>query len=665
MGNPFLRPLFKPILNQAARQAYKMAGSTAQFSKDAWKASQKAGEKVYKSPYFKAYVDAVAGKKGRIAQGLAIGTPIYAGSKLDNIIPTRTAETTTEEEIVEDEKGPEKKDDDLLIFDETKDITHEDIEVHEDVASTTEGSGDTQTDDQALVTQMDMFGGTTDNDSIERINGYKDVIRQIIGSGDEGAQMQSLALLLQIGSALMSGKTTDRGVQGFMEVVGNAGMQIAPTLFQMGVEKGKADREIGAAALNMYMSELDKMNNRSGPFTVVYENVYEQNPDGSMKYGKDGNPIPKGKRRVQTFYRKSPEIQMYMDLNSDLGFDKFTFVDTTATERGMDIAGITGVEGVAVFEAPAARDAHRKYAQYLKRGLDTMADFVMPLLIEQKDSLTGAGGDIGRWLGPKKALFEGITNALYNSSGGQEKFDKEFSEIQKGMVESMTVPESATYFINVGGKKVGVYLDEGNKYGKNENPVYEGGKLVDAGIPAEIITWDGMKMMLENPNRQAMITFENTLGLMLARNRQPTGRMLADVLRRSFQDSKMTGFGIAQQTSPAQVLNNYVSIFNELSRNMHAALKSALYTQDSTKGEPWIYDESGTVFNITGLDKFKNAWYGLRFSDKTNQYTGDIWGTDLYGSWVQSIGGNIQLDSSENTQSSDLIYENADKILSQ
>ena len=201
---------------------------------------------------------------------------------------------------------------------------------------------DDDTNNRAIREQSNMYAGLIDNDSLARIEGYKDVIRQIMGSGDEAQNMQSMAMLMQLGSALMSGKTMDRGIKGFMDVIGQAGMQTAPPLFQMGVEKGKADREIGAAALNMYMSELDKSSKRSGPFSVAYENVYKTNAKGEMMYNENGDPIVEGRRRVGTYYRTSPEIQNLMNINSQLGFDKFTFVDTTASKEGIAVGAPGG-----------------------------------------------------------------------------------------------------------------------------------------------------------------------------------------------------------------------------------------------------------------------------------------------------------------------------------
>ena len=81
---------------------------------------------------------------------------------------------------------------------------------------------------------------------------------------------------------------------------------------------------------------------RSGPFTVVYENMYETDDDG--------NPTGtiKGKKRVGTFYRNSPEIENFSSLNDEMGFDKFIFMDTTSSREGEGIATLEMDAGGAV-----------------------------------------------------------------------------------------------------------------------------------------------------------------------------------------------------------------------------------------------------------------------------------------------------------------------------
>ena len=652
--NPLYRSLFKPILDKASRQAYRMRGSAGEFSK----AADAAGQRIYNSPYYKAYMDAARGKSGRVKQAVALGTPIYAYNKLGDLtgLPFRTTEPEKEEKDIQEDITVKEQDNLLVTEKDKKETVDEGTEVNEETLTDDDNVSDDSTNNQSLVEQSNIYAGLIDNDSLQRIEGYKDVIRQIMGSGDEAQNMQSMAMLMQLGSALMSGKSMDRGLRGFMDIIGQAGMQTAPTLFQMGVEKGKADREIGAAALNMYMSELDKAQDRSGPFSVAYENVYKTNDKGELMYNDNGDPIVEGRRRVGTYYRNSPEIQNLMNINSQLGFDKFTFIDTTATKEGI-AAGAPG-GGAATFVSEAARDAQLKYAKYLKRGLDTMADYIMPLLIEKKGLVSGALEQTGRYIAPKVALFNEIFNeAVLSGSGGNMK---DFQNEQLALAEDLTVPESAEYTVDMGGQKVGIFLDRGNKYGRNEGAKYaeDGVTLIDAGTPAEYVTWDSMKMMLKNPDRSALMTFETTLGLMLARDRQPTGRMLADVLRRSFAETRLTGFGDSVYTDPDQVIEGYTFIYKQLYNNMIDALEGAGYTSDYELSQNKGLTYAPDAFKVKGIDKFKNSYYQLRSTDTEGIFKHDIPGAESYGSYWQSIQGGIDSDHEENKKESKNIKQN-------
>ena len=643
--NPFIRPLFKPILNKAARSAYRMTGTAQEF---ATRAAEKA------RPYAKNYMDAAAGNQGRFKQGVALGGPLLAYGA----IPERVQTLPVDEIVEEKPKETKPPEDDLLTFPETEKnkIVDSDTETHEEVNATGDSVEDSETTNTALLEQSNMYAGLIDNDSLKRIEGYKDVIRQIMGDGDEGQKMQSLAMLLQVGSALMSGRTDQPGVAGFFDVVGQAGMQMAPTLFQMGVEKGKADREIGAAALNMYMSELDKMNDRSGPFTVVYENIYKENDKGEMMFDRNGDPILQDRQRLQTFYRKSPEIQNLMNINSQLGYDRFTFVDTTASKEGIKVSAPGG--GQATFKTPAQMDQQLKYAKYLKRTLDTMADFIMPTIIENRDTVLGAIGEAGKFFGPKVALFNQIMDAAVTSGSGGDM--KDFEREVGAYAKENTVPERADYLMDTPNGKVGVWLDHANKYGENEGARYsdDGKTMLDPGKAAEYVTWDSMKMILENPDRSALMTFETTLGLALARDRQPTGRMLADVLRRSFAETKMTGFGDSVYTSPEQVIEGFTFIYNQLYNNMLSALEGAEYTSDYDFAQESGWTHAPDAFKISGIDKFKGAYYQLRFNDKENHYRKDIEGAELYGAYAQSIEGGLTQDHQENKESTQSITDN-------
>jgi hypothetical protein len=651
VANPYkYRDLFKPILNTASRAAYKMKEAVGPGLR-----------KAQQSPYTKAYWDLASGKKGKIAQGFAIGAPIYAGSKVAGLVPERAEEVVTDvkkEEIIEPDKS-------ILISEkEKKEILPESVEIDQEIPNDGSDENSTQKKDEALMDQSNMYMGDMDNESLNRIEGYKEIIRDFMGSGEEATKMQNLALLMSVGSSLMTGKTNDRGVMGFFDIIGKTGMQVAPMLFQMGVEKGKAEREIGAAALNMYMAELDKAQDRSGPFTVVYENVYERDDDGKMVYTSMGEPKTIDRRRVQTFYRKSPEIQAYMDFNNQVGFDKFTFVDSTATPEGMNITGL-GDQYQAQQETTASRDRKKDYASYVGKGIDVMANFIMPTIIENKDTLTGFWGEVGRVYGPKYAAVQAILDgAVLDGMGGQKELDAAYNrELNYMNDNNYIVNREPTQYKKINGKEIGFFVDVKNEYGFNENTEPDG----TGGIPTWLATTDGMTRLLTNPNRSAMITFENTLGLMLSRDRQPTGRMLADILNRSFADTQMTSFGFgrgAEAVSSYQVLSNYTFIFNQLAKNRANALYQAGLTDDKNDVTKQYSPED---FKIQGIDKYVNSWYNLRSNpeDGGMYATHDIYGQPKFGAWKQSITGNIILDQVEDKAASDNIVGDTMNFLTQ
>ena len=224
------------------------------------------------------------------------------------------------------------------------------------------------------------------------------------------------------------------------------------------------------------------------------------------------------------------------------------------------------------------------------------------------------------------------------------------------------VNRTPTTYKKINGKEIGFFVDTKNEYGFNQNPDPDG----TGGEPTWLATTDGMTLLLTNPNRSAMITFENTLGLMLSRDRQPTGRMLADILARSFADTQMTSFGFgrgAEAVSPYQVLSNYTFIFNQLAKNRANALYKAGLTDDENDAtKKFVPNE----FKIKGIDKYMNSWYNLRSGSDGGMYAAhDIYGAPKFGAWKQSITGNMILDQSEDNSTSNTIVEDTMKFLTE
>jgi len=134
--------------------------------------------------------------------------------------------------------------------------------------------------------------------------------------------------------------------------------------------------------------------------------------------------------------------------------------------------------------------------------------------------------------------------------------------------------------------------------------------------------------------------------------------MLADVLRRSFAETKMTGFGDSVYTSPEQVIEGFTFIYNQLYNNMLSALEGAEYTSDYDFAQQSGWTHAPDSFKISGIDKFKGAYYQLRYNDKENHYRKDIEGAELYGAYAQSIEGGLTQDHQENKESTQSITDN-------
>ena len=483
-----------------------------------------------------------------------------------------------------------------------------------------------------------------DNDSVQRINNYKDVIKQFLGESSGGDKLQQTALLLQLGTALMSGRTDQPGLRGFFDVVGQAGAQTAPMLFQMGIEKQKADREINAAALDLYFSQMDKMSDRSGPYVQVYQN-YKTNADGSLAIGQDGQPIKLEKPlRLMTVKRTSPEETKFYELNKNYGMNLFEFVEAG---EGAGAYGLSYPDQLTVNkDLGSDANAQIKYANYVQRGLIPLANEILPMIIDRPD-LIGASGEFGKIVGPLAEVFEEFTGSVIAG-------DFDSTDPTGG---GFAVRESSNGTMNVNGVEIPVFIDKENKYGGNGlNQDRYGAALEDGGYGVDVdgnparayVVADSFTKLLQSGGERSVLeTFETTLGLMLARDRQPTGRMLADVLRRSFADVKLTGIG--GRTTDQAVVQNYMRIYNQLYDNMAGALKLAGMNPD----------DNPEFFKIEGSKNLENSYYNWlqQPQNKSEYLRPDVSGSQTYKSWLKSTQGNIDMNHQEDMQKNKVTHE--------
>ena len=487
-----------------------------------------------------------------------------------------------------------------------------------------------------------------DNDSVQRIDKYKDVIRQFLGESSGGDKLQQTALLLQLGTALMSGRTDQPGLRGFFDVVGQAGAQTAPMLFEMGVQKQKADREINAAALDLYFQQMDDMSDRSGPYVQVYQN-YKTNDDGSLAMGQDGKPIKLEKPLKQmTVKRTSPEETQFYELNKNYGFDIFSFVEAG---EGQDAFNLNFEDQLTVNKDQGSdANAQIKYANYVKRGLTPLANEILPMIINRPD-LIGTSGEFGKIVGPIAEVMEEFGAAV--AAGEFDSTDPTGN--------GFAVRDNATGTMNISGMEIPVFIDVEDKYGGNGlnqdrygTELQDGGYGTDANgnpIRAYIVADSFTKLLQSGSERSVLETFQTTLGLMLARDRQPTGRMLADVLRRSFADVELTGVG--GRTTDQAVVQNYMRIYNQLHNNMTGALRLAGQTPENNP----------SAFTIEGTKNLENSYYNwLQQPANRGEYLRpDVSGGIGQKEWASSLQGNIEMNQQEEVNQSKITVDSLTK----
>ena len=678
----YLRPLFKVGYNALRSQYGK--GTPRVFEN-----FNESARQAFKNPYVKNYLDAASNKQGIVRTAAATSLPFMAYDEISTLLPERVQESTKIETPNKAEAGPGpwnefnsvKKPTIINTTEIKKEESNKKLDnLETDFNEQYDGTGtNTASTNSATVNATNSAGtDTIESDAVTRVKAYKDIVRQFVGSGDQSAQMQKQALLMNIGGMLMAGKSKDPGMAGFTEIIGQTAMATAPMLFQMGAEQGKAEREIGQAAMQLYMEDLNEDDDRSGDFTAVWQNEYKRGENGEVMYDQlTGTPIVTDRKLVSQFRANSDETNWFLDQNNALGFPRYTFQPSSATGPGL--FGVSGTqEGGAMLMSKAGKDSMIKFADYTRRGLIPMAQMIMPMMIENRDSLIGYKGFLGRNVGPTAFLASEAVKGLKAGFGensitqlGDESFQvnrnselgKFYSQVlgsgpngqaydQVGDGMSFAVLEAPTdgAFVEIPGLgEQPVFVDTGGKYGVRG---------------AEYLTRSNLEKVLFDPRKGQLEIFETTLGLMLARNRQPTGRMLADVLRRSFEETSMTSL-MGKSNMPEYVIGKYVSIYNELYTNMSQALNLAGYVSSDAQKTNASQIVSPGAFEIPGIENFYNSYYNLRANDPAYSVAGyNIEGVNVpqYPDWNGGNGAVVYQDNLQTNQNTESVFDKWNNI---
>ena len=494
---------------------------------------------------------------------------------------------------------------------------------------------------------QDLDAGTlfANNDSLTEVKGYADALRGMLGT-DEGQRMANTAMLAQLGMALMTGKTMQGGVSGFLDVAGQAGLQVAPMMIQMGMEKSKQDRELGLAAFQIWKEEKDRLTKRSGPFYNMYQVGYEFDQESGVP-----RTLPNGQPRYaynnfrDVVQQNSPEMTSFLAMNKDPNvnpnypYPMFIPISQSASEAGGMGFGAGNVSGLASITKAGAQD-QLKFAKYIATNMDEVYRYIK--IAMDKQHLIGAKGELGRW-GTAPAYY---LNELFTGGGaneqkfmsemkgqGQEAVNSLIDGYTEGSVNADMSVDGSFGIVNDApnsnmkdlwtdykGPNIPIFVDYKNTKGQNIGVSSE----KPYGTPAVYLVKSELQRMFTDPDIPGMQVFERTLGLLMARSRQPTGRMLADVLRTSFEDASVTGFTGAN-VRPSMVINKLWGLANKLEGDMQSGFLSANVMSSKKAIELYGSIEEAKAMGATiddrlfnfdskteAIDKYYQLYFGYR-----------------------------------------------------
>jgi len=121
----------------------------------------------------------------------------------------------------------------------------------------------------------------------------------------------------------------------------------------------------------------------------------------------------------------------------------------------------------------------------------------------------------------------------------------------------------------------------------SEDIFYGEGELDGVTVTREWATDSYVKNLISNPNLDVITMMENRMGFLAARLKQPTGRLLADTIRRSIEEVKMLGLGAGD---PEQVSHRMHQFTKDLYQQYvkHSLLGGSRIT-NSWAVDPGIY----------------------------------------------------------------------------
>ena len=486
---------------------------------------------------------------------------------------------------------------------------------------------------------------------LTEIQQYIGFLQSIMGKRDP---MMSASLLLQLGTSLMNAKTSKQGIDGFIEAAGQAGMQIAPQLMKLGAMNEERKQALATAALQLYMDKVKQSRPSGAPYTVA-EIDWQQNDAGSW-YANGVKSVKQMQLNSDPFRSAMAEDDAFFQ---QFNRPKYSFISPASGQDVPVIQGALGRDTGALITDTGKKD-FQQTAGYMNDILDVSIPFLTQLM--DNEHLMGASGELAEKGFGVKSTFEDVLSLLKGESPEwEDNMAKSFFSLGDSFEKTGLTGRDANDAIDIGGQSIPVFIDWENKLGMNKDGMTSPSHdrrllgLDAAGNPIGIRSFmvkDGVDKFFNADVIGSMDLIARTVGTGYARSRQPTGRMLADVLQGSLKDAKYTGLGTNQKSSRWAVLSAHTSIISEMYEKIETAYRNAGITNNPEVVNPnnslqyvagmryvktldggEIGNTGKHLWNVKGFKEFANKYYTLKESVNSDLkdipfYTFNEWQND-------------------------------------
>jgi hypothetical protein len=431
--------------------------------------------------------------------------------------------------------------------------------------------------------------------------------------GDESKMMNTM-MLLQLGLSMMSGETTKPGLGGFLEVASKAGKEILPIAMQNLANQSKQDKELALAAYDIVREEQQTKKRRLTDIQDYYmkeliKKEFEVETTGGEPKGtlrtvmkKNVIPTPDGQSYISwtpidQVFDKGERAQYYLNLsrygNEDMGIK----VGDIRIASDMDEA--SAASGNDPFQGDLTKSQRGEHIALASVFEAAMPD-ILNIQMNPKYGLhsgnfpTGAAGSLGKWLRTNWREAKQLANRVgvpswmlsFNDDMNKTSLAALDVQLQKGMIFS--------------GSRANAISESGEK------DIYRGEAMGPDGVMVEDdwATSTYIANLIDNDALDVATLLQNRMGFLAARLKQPTGRLLADTIRRSINDVKMLGLGAGD---PEQVSHR----LHQFTRDLYQQyVKHSLLGGTRITGS-WVVTPEHYGTNRIGIKDFQDSYYNF------------------------------------------------------